>query len=188
MYFVSEKTPCVDSACAECPGALVWGSADAWLASFVQEPQSVPLDFAAFRMAQEPNWNWKPESSGLFFRNRIGTRTVRTIVQKPKSEPECWGRSCSSQDVHALTKGSQVSLVRIHFSHPESDGISSGTNQDPDKREMLASLWDWKFQVRLKLSSKPPTEALSFVGNSEGRDRISQARLCNFLGNGEVRV
>ena len=29
---------------------------------------------------------------------------------------------CSFQDCHSLTKRNQVSLVRIHFSHPESDG------------------------------------------------------------------
>ena len=32
---------------------------------------------------------------------------------------------CSFQDFHSLTKGNQVSLGRIHFSHPESDGKSS---------------------------------------------------------------
>ena len=34
----------VVSACADCPGFLVSGAADAQLPSFVQEPWSVPLD------------------------------------------------------------------------------------------------------------------------------------------------
>ena len=34
---------------------------------------------------------------------------------------------CSFQDFHSLSKGNQVSLLRLHFSHPESDGKSSGT-------------------------------------------------------------
>ena len=32
---------------------------------------------------------------------------------------------CNFQDFHSLTKGNQVSLVRIHFSHPGSDGKSA---------------------------------------------------------------
>ena len=39
-----EKTPCADSACADCPGFLVVGAADARTPSFVQEPQAVSLD------------------------------------------------------------------------------------------------------------------------------------------------
>ena len=39
------------------------------------------------------------------------------------------------------------------------------------------SLWDWIFQVRLKLSSGPPTKAQFFVGNCEGQDWNFQARL-----------
>ena len=31
----------------------------------------------------------------------------------------------SFQDLHSLTKGNRVSLVRIHFSHPQSDGKSA---------------------------------------------------------------
>ena len=36
-----EKTPWVDSACADCPGFLVSGAADA---RFLQEPQRASLD------------------------------------------------------------------------------------------------------------------------------------------------
>ena len=32
---------------------------------------------------------------------------------------------CNFQDCHSLSKGKQVSFVRIHFSHPESDGKSA---------------------------------------------------------------
>ena len=38
------KTPCADSTCADCPGFLVLGAADARAPSFVQEPQAVSLD------------------------------------------------------------------------------------------------------------------------------------------------
>ena len=32
---------------------------------------------------------------------------------------------CSFQDFHSLRQENQVSLVRIHFAHPEADGKSS---------------------------------------------------------------
>ena len=38
------ETPWFDSACADCPGFLVSGAADTPPSSFVQEPQSAPLD------------------------------------------------------------------------------------------------------------------------------------------------
>ena len=38
-----EKTPWVDSACADCPGFLVLGAAPAPASTFVSEPQIVPL-------------------------------------------------------------------------------------------------------------------------------------------------
>ena len=41
---IQEKTPWADSACADCPGFLVFGAADARPPSFVQEPQGVSLD------------------------------------------------------------------------------------------------------------------------------------------------
>ena len=37
------KTPWIDRACADSPGFLVAGAADAWLPTFVQEPRSVVL-------------------------------------------------------------------------------------------------------------------------------------------------
>ena len=40
-----EKTPCADSACADCPGFLVSGAADARTPSFVREPHAVSLDW-----------------------------------------------------------------------------------------------------------------------------------------------
>ena len=36
-------------------------------------------------------------------------------------------------------------------------------------KKFKISLQDWDFQARLKISSEPPTKALLFVGNSEGR-------------------
>ena len=43
-HYFQEKTPWADSACADCPGFLVLGAADAQAPSFVQEPEAVSLD------------------------------------------------------------------------------------------------------------------------------------------------
>ena len=43
-FFSQGKTFWVDSACADCPGFLFLGAADARLPSFVQEPWSASLD------------------------------------------------------------------------------------------------------------------------------------------------
>ena len=54
--------------------------------------------------------------------------------------------------LHPLIKGNQVSLVRIHFSHPESDGNRRwgwGSNRDPD------CLYNALVEVILSISYRP---------------------------------
>ena len=61
---------------------------------------------------------------------------------------------CSFQDFQSLTKGNQVSLVRMHFSHPESmenrQTLGSGVESGSCKRMQLCCLqWSLLLTVHL---------------------------------------
>ena len=57
---------------------------------------------------------------GFFFCNQVSNGN--SYLGEPGHRKNC--SHCSFQGFHSLTKGNQVSLVRNHFSHPESDGKS----------------------------------------------------------------
>ena len=63
-------------------------------------------DLLSRNFCLEPDLRWK----FLLRRTWLGQKTAPTAI---------------FQDFHSLSKGKQVALVRIHFSHPESDGKSA---------------------------------------------------------------
>ena len=70
---------------------------------------------------------------------------------------------CNFQDFHSLSKGNQVSLVRIHFAHPESEvvGTQAGTktkdqNAKFSKLKQLAILKPIRFDTPLRAAKETP--------------------------------
>ena len=88
----------------------------------------------------------------------------------------CRGKNCSDcnfSDFYSLSKGNQVSLVRIHFSHPESDGKSA----DADQGE--SNMW---LPFRVAFAPPFPKRNLPFSGAgkrpvSMGSPTVSTERL-----------
>ena len=59
-----------------------------WAGGFKVEENSVPFLSLIFRMAQEPNWNQKPESVRTVFpRTERGTGTARTVFRNRNKNP-----------------------------------------------------------------------------------------------------